>query len=227
MKQKEGKKTDCEPHQALLQIVVCSCQVLHWLSSSLPYVCVGVCFSPPYDRVLQCGVTRASGLCFFPFVQGKFFKSRTKNQHRCAFCPIDPLFPLPHQRLLDAVVLNPATLHLSLSLAASAASASRLPRGPCQGVRAVKNQPLPQTLTSKSIRVPFSDQFVKAPLGSRGPERVYVCPSQDLPIQSGHSDCPTFDPTQTATSRHRSRQLCPVWAYIILKEVWPPLITTC
>lgn len=138
-------------------------------------MCWCVLFSPPYDRVLQCGVTRASGLCFFPFVQGKFFKSRTKNQHRCAFCPIDPLFPLPHQRLLDAVVLNPATLHLSLSLAASAASASRLPRGPCQGVRAVKNQPLPQTLTSKSIRVPFSDQFVKAPLGSRGPERVYVC----------------------------------------------------
>lgn len=131
---KGGKKIDREPHQALLQIVVCSCQVLHWLSSSLPYVCVGVCFSPPYDRVLQCGVTRASGLCFFPFVRGKFFKSRTKNQHRCAFCPIDPLFPLPHQRLLDAVVLNPATLHLSLSRSqrcVSVPAASRsLPRRP-------------------------------------------------------------------------------------------------
>lgn len=134
MKQKEGKKLIAsliKPSSRLLSVVARS--YTGYQVHSL--MCVLVCaFLPPHDRVLQCGVTRASGLCFFPFVQGKFFKSRTKNQHRCAFCPIDPLFPLPHQRLLDAVVLNPATLHLSLSRSqrcVSVPAASRsLPRRP-------------------------------------------------------------------------------------------------
>lgn len=51
------------------------------------------------------------------------------------------------------------------------------------GVRAVKNQPLPQTVLFKSIRILRADQSVRAPLCSRGPECVVVCvPLSLIPI---------------------------------------------
>lgn len=157
-----------------------------------------------------------------------------KNQQRCAFCA-GLIYRSPDARKTH-LLTSFQTPQLSTSAAASASSASWLPGGPHCGVRVVKNRPLPQTVPSKSIHIPYSDQFVKAPLLSGGWSvcvcvcvNVHVCvlscprsPSLDPSVQSGHSkaaNCPTFDPTQTATSRHKSCQLSPVWAYISLEEV--------
>lgn len=67
------------------------------------------------------------------------------------------------------VLSNAATLHLlrcsQRRVSIPAASWSSL-----EGVRAVKNRPLPQSVPSKSIHIPYSDQFVKAPLCSGVPD---------------------------------------------------------
>lgn len=92
-------------------------------------------------------------------------------------CQID-LPPLPNC-LRHTCWVSCQMLQRCTSAAASAVSAPWPPRGPHCGVQAVKNRPLPQTVPSKSIRIPYSDQFVKAPLHSRGPQCVcgcvYVC----------------------------------------------------
>lgn len=137
-------------------------------------VCWCVCFSPPPWSSSAVWRNQGFRIMPFPFCARLIFQIKNKKSTQMCFLPdwsAIPSTPPKTPRCRRVKSCNSAPL----SLAASAVSASRPPRGPRQGVRAVKNQPLPQTLTSKSIRVPFSDQFVKAPLGSRGPECVYVC----------------------------------------------------
>lgn len=141
-----------------------------------------------------------------------------------------PLTPLscccPVQCCNSALLLEPALCQHPF-----------LPLGPLCGVRAVKNQPLPQTGPAKSIHIPYSDQFVKAPLCSIGPLCVSLCVCVPLHVcVSVLGLHPSISPcslvTQTVQHLIQLRQLSPFLAYISFggdlttwKHCWSQLIS--
>lgn len=91
MKQKEEKKIDCEPHQALLQIVVCSCQVLHWANTGYQVhslMCVLVCaFLPPLWSSSAVWCNQGFRIMPFPFCARLIFQIKNVKSTQMCFLP--------------------------------------------------------------------------------------------------------------------------------------------
>lgn len=147
---------------------------------------------------------------YFPFVQAlKFLKMKRVKKKPFSLPDWSVYSPKTH------LLMSCQMLQVSTSPAASAMSASWLPLGPHCGVQAVKKMGhCPRLSPLNPYASPLLINLLRLHCVPQGHSAcVCVILSFIFSTQSGQSNCPTFDPSQMATSRHKSCQPTPVWAY--------------